>query len=58
MVNLSEVLLGGMQKKYMLSEIKSTLVCRFKNVDCSRNISMDVGIGNLLMTKCSQPLRN
>ena len=54
MVNLSEIFLGGMQKKHGLSKVKAILVCGFKNMCSSIISSTDVGVGNLLLVKCSQ----
>ena len=35
-VNLSEIFLGRMQQKHGLSELKYSLLCRFKNIGWSR----------------------
>ena len=58
MVNLSEIFLGGMQQKYGLSELKSSLVCGFKNMGWSRMFFIDVGVRKLLLVNCSQTLNN
>ena len=58
MVNLSEIFLDGMQQIYELSELESSLVCWFKNMGWSRISSIDLGVGKLLVMKCSQALGN
>ena len=58
MVNLSEIFLDGMQQIYEFSELESSLVCWFKNMGWSRISSIDLGVGKLLVMKCSQALGN
>ena len=38
MVNFSEILLGGIQYKKGLSELKSSLMCRFKDMGWCREV--------------------
>ena len=56
MLNLSEIFLGGMQQKYGLSDLKSSLVCGFKNISWSRISYIEVGVGKLLLLHCGQAL--
>ena len=58
MVNLSEILLGGMQQKYGLSELKYGLMSWFKNVGFSRTSSIELVVVKLLLVKCSQAFSN
>ena len=41
-----------------VSLFKSSLVCGFKKMGGSRISSIDVGVWNLLLVKCSQALRS
>ena len=43
-----------MQQKYGLSELNFSLVCWFKNMGWLRISSTDVGVGKLLLVKCSE----
>ena len=58
MVNKSGLFLGRMKRKYGLSELKSSLVCRFKKMGWSRISSIHMVVGNFLLVKCSQALTN
>ena len=57
-VNLSGIFVAGIQYKCGLSELKFGLVCGFKKMVSSRISSIEVGVGKLVLVKCSQTLSN
>ena len=58
MVNFSEIFMGGMQQKYGLIVLMSSLVYGFKNMGWPKITFSEFGVGKLLLVKCSQELSN
>ena len=51
---LYEISMSRMQQKREFSELKKRLVCGFKNIGYERVLSIEIGLGKLLLVKCSQ----